>query len=93
MTSETGTTIQAADFKAIELECNKCHHRIVHPIRVWRSTLLACPDCGEHWSEHRKTMTYLMNLASQLRLLDPSEGGAEVAPFAVRFEIITDKKL
>jgi hypothetical protein len=38
-------------------------------------------------------MTYLMNLASQLRLLDPSEGGAEVAPFAVRFEITADKKL
>jgi hypothetical protein len=93
MTSETRTTIQPSDFKAIELECNKCHHRIVRPMGIWRSTLLACPDCGENWSVHQQTMSYLMNLASQLIRLDPPEGCAEVAPFTVRFEISADKKL
>jgi DNA-directed RNA polymerase subunit RPC12/RpoP len=65
MTSETRTMIEPSDFKAIEIECRQCHHRVGRPMGVWRSHLYACPDCGENWSQYTGTMSYLMDMASK----------------------------
>jgi hypothetical protein len=64
MTSETRITIAPSDFKAIEIECGECHHRILRPMGVWKTVLDACPDCGCNWSQFATTMKYLANMAT-----------------------------
>ena len=91
MTSETRTTIEPADFIAIEFECSECHHRLARPMGTWKSMIYACPDCGSNWSQFAGTMKYLANMASQLpKFTPPSEG--EKWPFTLRFEIRSDRK-
>lgn len=90
MTSETRTTIEPNDFKAIELECGECHHRIVRPMGIWKTVLDACPDCGSNWSQFGGTMKYLANMASQLPKLSPSQT-EDKWPFMIRFEVSTGK--
>jgi len=92
MTSETRTTIQLSDFKAVEFECLNCHSRIVRPIGVWQSPLLCCPECGSTWAHYRGTMDFLAKMSSQIAKIAAIDTPAEDTPFIVRFEINPDKK-
>lgn len=91
MTSETRTTVAPEDFKAIEIECGECRHRIVRPMGVWKTLLYTCPDCGSDWSQFAGTMKYLANMATQLPKFTPPPEG-EKWPFTIRFEINAEKK-
>ena len=86
MTSETRTTIQLSDIKAVEFECSSCHHRIVRPVGAWQSYLSECPECGSNWSAYRVAMNFLTQMASQIVSVSRIDGAAE-SPFIVRFEL------
>jgi hypothetical protein len=87
MTSETRTTIEPNDFKAIEIECRKCKHRIIRPMRLWEGDFLACPVCGVKWDLHKETMEFLGTIAARVSgMANSGRDGAE-RPFIIRFEI------
>jgi predicted RNA-binding Zn-ribbon protein involved in translation (DUF1610 family) len=92
MTSETRTTIQLSDIKAVEFECTNCHHRLVRPIGVWQSQWDQCPDCGSIWTHYRATMDFLARFSSQVSKTAVIDTQTNETPFIVRFEINTDKK-
>ena len=46
MTSETRTTIEPEDIRAIELECAKCGFRSICKVGSWFQQLIACPNCN-----------------------------------------------
>ncbi|MDR5726887.1 MAG: hypothetical protein RB191_05410 [Terriglobia bacterium] len=87
MTSETRTTIQLSDFKAIEFECAQCHSRIIRPITTWQTRLDCCPDCGVSWIHYRGTMDFFANMASQIAKISSIDNPENQAPFVARFEI------
>lgn len=87
MSTEMRTTIQLSDLKAVEIECVKCHSRIVRPVGVWLSRLDCCPDCGVSWIHYRGTMDFLANTASQVAKIAEIDKPEFNAPFVVRFEI------
>lgn len=89
MTTETRTTIQLSDFKAIEFECRECHCRTVRPMGGTQPLLLVCPDCGVTWEHVRGTMEFLSKFVSQVPKAAVIDGEA---PVIVRFEINTDRK-
>ncbi len=91
MTSETRTTIQLSDFKAIEFECVLCHSRIVRPIGAWLSPLLACPDCGATWEHFKETIRFLAQTISQMAKTSAIDEPETESPFIVRFEIAQPK--
>lgn len=91
MTSETRTTIQLSDFKAVEFECRECRCRIVRPMGAQQSSLPACPECGNRWANWRGTLEFFTKMVSQIpkaAVIDQDES----APVIVRFEIDTSKK-
>jgi hypothetical protein len=92
MTSETRTTIQLSDFRAVEIECVACHYRIVRPIGPWNSFLFSCPECGANWAHFRGSMEFLTQMASQIAKVSQIDSPDNQTPFIVRFEINTDKK-
>lgn len=92
MTSETRTTIQLSDIKAVEFECTNCHHRLVRPLGVWQSRWDSCPECGSNWTHYRATMDFLTKLSAQVVKTAEIDTQGNEAPFIVRFEVSTDKK-
>jgi hypothetical protein len=93
MTTETRTTISPDDIKAVEIECTKCHFRIVRPAgSVAAQELSACPGCGVAWIPYRETLSNLRNVVFQLRSLSNPPSQADGVPFSIRFEISGDKK-
>jgi hypothetical protein len=92
MTSETRTTIQLSDIRAVEFECNHCHHRLVRPLGVWQSQWEQCPECGSLWSHYRSMMDFLARFASQAAKSSEIDKQGKEAPFTVRLEIATEKK-
>jgi hypothetical protein len=92
MTSEIRTTIQLSDIKAVEFECQQCHCRIVRPMGGTQPLVLGCPECGTTWAQYRGNMEILVRMFSQLPKVSAFDSEPE-APFIVRLEINTDKKL
>lgn len=92
MTNETRTTIQLSDVKAVEIECVKCHSRIVRPVGVWLSRLDCCPDCGVTWVHYRGTIDFLAGMASQIAKIAEIDKPENQAPFVVRLEIAQPKE-
>jgi predicted RNA-binding Zn-ribbon protein involved in translation (DUF1610 family) len=91
MTSETRTTIQLSDIKAVEFECVRCHHRLVRPIGTWQTPVFACPECGETWASYRNTLDFLSKTASQLSRTASIDTPGNDSPFIVRLEIAQPK--
>jgi predicted RNA-binding Zn-ribbon protein involved in translation (DUF1610 family) len=91
MTSETRTTIQLSDLKAIEFECTNCHHRLVRPLGAWKSYWDSCPECGNNWIHYKATMDFLGAFASQAAKISAIDTQGDKAPFVVRFEIAQPK--
>ena len=87
MTSETRTTIQLSDLKAIEFECQGCHCRISRPVGGQQQLMLVCPECGSSWATHRGVMEYLIATISRLPKAAIIDDPNNQAPFIVRFEI------
>jgi hypothetical protein len=92
MTSETRTTIQLSDFKAVEFECRECRCRIVRPMGAIQPALLACPECGNTWAVWRGAMEFFTKTISQIPKAAVIDQDESHAPVIVRFEINTDKK-
>lgn len=92
MTSETKTTIEAVDVKAIELQCVKCGIRVSHSIERWNIEFHKCPNCNSGWEmEHQKLFVAVRDMVLGLRLLaDPKQ--SEGNPFRIRLEIVEPKK-
>lgn len=86
MTNETRTTIQLSDMQAVEFECSECHCRVVRPMGAWKSSLSECPECGSNWNAYRGTMSFLMQMASQISKTSVIDTDKQ-APFTVRFEL------
>ena len=86
MTSEKRTTIELSDIKAIELECQKCHSKIVRPLAVWYGPVTQCTNCNEQWmlphAQDLKNLTNLVNALAVFRLQT-----SEKQPYILRLEI------
>jgi hypothetical protein len=86
MTSEKRTTIECGDIKAIELECRKCHSKIIRPIGAWEVLITQCPSCNATWilphSQDSKNLTNLVNALAVCRIQ-----ANDKQPYGVRFEI------
>jgi ribosomal protein L37AE/L43A len=87
MTTETRTTIQPEDIRAIEIECAKCHSKVVRRLDNWGKEIVACQSCGEVWIAYQDLLDRLPLLATQIRKFYDLETGERKAPFSVRFEI------
>lgn len=93
MTRETKTTIQPDDIKSVEIECTKCHNRIVRPAAtMWQQEIMSCPGCGTPWMPYREVLTRLRDMVFQLQTFSnlPSQGNG--VPFSIRFEISEEEK-
>jgi ribosomal protein L37AE/L43A len=87
MTTETRTTIQPEDILAIEVECSKCHSKVVRRLDQWGKKLFACSSCDADWMAYQDLLNRLAGLATQVRGFYDLETGERKAPFSVRFEI------
>lgn len=93
MTRESRTTIATSDIKAVELECLKCHNRILRPAgAVWQQDIVSCPGCGNSWMPYRDALTKLRDVIFELRALSLYSNQAGPLPFSVRLEIDGDDK-
>ena len=87
MTTEMRTTIQPEDIQAIEIECSKCHSKIVRRLDQWGKEIVACQSCGDIWMAYQDLLKRLPALATQIRGFSNLETGERNAPFSIRFEI------
>jgi hypothetical protein len=86
MTSEKRTTIQLRDIKAIEMECLKCHAKIVRPIASWYGDVTQCANCNEQWMmPQAQDFKNLRNLVNALATCTIQ--AADKQPYALRLEI------
>jgi hypothetical protein len=92
MTTETRTTIQLSDLKAVEIECTSCHSRIARPIGTLLSPALGCPECNSNWTQFRGTLEFLAKFTSQIAKVAAIDDPKNDAPFVVRFEIAQPRK-
>jgi ribosomal protein S27E len=93
VTRETKTTISPSDIKAVEIECTKCHNRIVRPAGgIWQLDIMNCPGCGSTWIPYREAMGRLRDVIFQLHGFSdlPSQGTG--VPFTIRLEIREEDK-
>jgi Zn-finger nucleic acid-binding protein len=91
MTTETRTTIQLSDIRAVEFECRECRCRIVRPVGGTQPLLLNCPECNTTWAQYRGNMEILVKMLSQLPKVAAFDSDAQT-PFMLRLEISADKK-
>ena len=87
MTTEVRTTIQPEDIQAIEVECSKCHSKVVRRLDQWGKEFFSCQSCGTEWIAYQDLLKHLTELAAQIRGFYDLETGERKAPFSVRFEI------
>jgi hypothetical protein len=85
MTTETRTTIEPLDIKAVEIECEKCHYRTTKSVDNWLQDSQCCDNCGESWRVHIQTLNNVRDAVSLLRII--SLQMKEKMPFSVRLEI------
>jgi len=88
MTSETRTTIEPEDIRAVELECAKCGFRSICKVGSWFQQLIACPNCNASWLPLREEFTKLSVLANTLHILSHRQKPPDVV---IRFEIAAPK--
>jgi ribosomal protein L37AE/L43A len=87
MTTETRITIQPEDIRAIEVQCSKCHSKIVRRLDNWGKEMIACQTCGADWMAYRALLNRLTELSAHIRGFYNLETGEWHAPFSVRFEV------
>jgi len=87
MISETRTTIQLSDLKAVEVECQQCHCRVVRPMGTQQSLMLGCQECGSTWPNYRGVMEIVNWMISKLPKAAVIDDPTNQAPFVVRVEI------
>ena len=86
MTQQIRTTIEPKDVKAVEIECNHCHFRIVRPIDNWLRDTSMCPNGQEQWgSNHSHVLGAVKELAEYLQMV--SVRTKEGLPFTIRLEV------
>jgi hypothetical protein len=86
MTSEKRTTIELKDIKTIELECQKCHSKIVRPIEAWFGSVAQCSNCNEPWMlPQAQDLSNLNNLVNALLVCKSQMNDKQ--PYRVRLEI------
>jgi hypothetical protein len=91
MTSETRTTIEATDVKAVELECVKCGFRTVWPLNQWNGRYVRCATCGESWPVLQNALyDALGRVVTSLSEIAKADRAA--IPFRIRFELIERKE-
>lgn len=49
MTSEMITLIELADVNGIEMQCPKCHVKIIFPVTEPANFTVSCPSCRTPW--------------------------------------------
>jgi hypothetical protein len=88
VTSETRTTIEPADIRAIELECVKCGFRAKWPLDKWLQDDGKCANCGESWPMQRLgAFQGLFQLVKALGEVGKLAADPAI-PFKIRFELI-----
>jgi predicted RNA-binding Zn-ribbon protein involved in translation (DUF1610 family) len=88
VTSETRTTIEASDIKALELECTKCGVRAIWKLEQCENpNFEKCAHCGTKWP-FQKGFSYqaLTSVITGMQELAKVKNDKEI-PFMIRFEI------
>jgi hypothetical protein len=87
VTSETRTTIEASDIKAIEIRCSNCGLRTIWQLKEWNDGFQKCAHCGSPWPIHKSQSYQAMSKAiGGIRELASVKDDKEI-PFTIRFEI------
>jgi DNA-directed RNA polymerase subunit RPC12/RpoP len=91
MTSETRTTIEPEDIRAVELECANCGGRIISAVDKWYiQSPIACPNCNVSWTHLRNDLfPTLAKFANMLGILSRKQDSPTVI---IRFELATPKR-
>ena len=89
MTSETRTTIEPEDIRAVELECVKCGYRSVRNVDNWLHEPIACPNCHANWLHLREDFGRIATLVNMLNILSRKQDSPEVV---IRFELVAPKR-
>ena len=93
MTTARRTTIDLGDILAVEIECDKCHHRIVRPANsIWQKDLFTCPGCGNTWTSYQDILNELRDSILSLRRVSDVLQSERKVPFDVRLEVSEDDR-
>ena len=85
MTTEVRTTIEPKDIVALEIECSKCHQRIVRRLDKWLQNFTSCANCGTIWFPNKAALDALNELVAHIHGF--SNGVLDQVPFTIRLEL------